>query len=166
MKVEQLSVFLENKSGRLSQVTAILYESDINILALTLLDTSEFGVMRLIVDNATLAFQVLKDSGFTVSKTEVVAVQVEDHPGGLHKLLNILKQADINVEYMYDYLRHIGRDAILIFRKCVFLNAIFFIIKRIMTGMKILSRSPGAVLIIVRCAPFPRTWGRGYVFGL
>ena len=116
MKVEQLSVFLENKSGRLSQVTAILYESDINILALTLLDTSEFGVMRLIVDNTALAFQALKDSGFTVSKTEVVAVQVADHPGGLHKLLNILKQADINVEYMYDYLRHIGQDAILIFR--------------------------------------------------
>ena len=116
MKVEQLSVFLENKSGRLSQVTAILSESNINILALTLLDTSEFGVMRLIVDDVALALQTLKDSGFTVSKTEVVAVQVADHPGGLHEILRILKQADINVEYMYDYLRRIGRDAILIFR--------------------------------------------------
>ena len=116
MKVEQISVFLENKSGRLAQVTDILFESDINILALTLLDTSEFGVMRLIVDKTDQAFQALKDSGFTVSKTEVAAVQVADQPGGLHRILNILKQADINVEYMYDYLRHVGQDAILIFR--------------------------------------------------
>jgi len=116
MKVEQLSVFLENKSGRLSQVTAILFESNINILALTLLDTSEFGVMRLIVDDTDLALQALKDCGFTVSKTEVVAVQVVDHPGGLHKVLNILKDVDINVEYMYDFVRHIDGDAILIFR--------------------------------------------------
>ena len=116
MKVEQLSVFIENKSGRLSEVTAILFEAGINILALTLLDTSDFGVMRLIVDHTEPALRSLKDNGFTVSKTEVVAVQVEDHPGGLHNILNLLKNSAINVEYMYDYLRHIGKDAILIFR--------------------------------------------------
>lgn len=116
MKVEQLSVFIENKSGKLSEITAILFESDINILALTLLDTSDFGVMRLIVDNTELALSSLKDNGFTVSKTEVVAVQVADRPGGLHHILNIIKKAALNVEYMYDYLQHIGKDAILIIR--------------------------------------------------
>lgn len=116
MKVEQLSVFIENKSGRLSEATAILAESGINILALTLLDTSDFGVMRLIVDDTETALRAFKDSGFTVSKAEVVAVQVPDRPGGLHQVLSIIKKAGINLEYMYDYVRHMGNDAILIFR--------------------------------------------------
>ena len=116
MKVEQLSVFVENKSGKLAEITAILYEANINILALTLLDTSDFGVMRLIVDNCELARQALKDNGFTVSKTEVAAVQVADHPGGLHKVLTILKDAGINVEYMYDFVRQLENNAVLIFR--------------------------------------------------
>ena len=116
MKVEQISIFIENKSGRLSEVTAILFESEINILALTLLDTSDFGVMRLIVDKTELAVRSLKDNGFTVSKTEVVAVQVADRPGGLHHILSIIKETGINLEYMYDYVRHINNDAILIIR--------------------------------------------------
>ena len=116
MKVEQISVFIENKSGRLSEVTAILFESAINILALTLLDTSDFGVMRLIVDKTEPAVRSLKDNGFTVSKTEVVAVRVVDRPGGLHQILTIIKDAGINLEYMYDYVRHINNDAILIIR--------------------------------------------------
>ena len=116
MKVEQISIFIENKSGRLSEVTAILFESKINILALTLLDTSDFGVMRLIVDKTEQAVRSLKDNGFTVSKTEVVAVQVSDRPGGLHHILSIIKEAGINLEYMYDYVRHINNDAILIIR--------------------------------------------------
>lgn len=116
MQSEQISVFLENKSGRLSEVTGILAEAGVNIRALALADTSDFGVLRLILDNAEKAVSVLKDSGFTIGRTEVVAVQVEDRPGGLHNILDILKSNGINVEYMYAYVRHTGEHAVMIFR--------------------------------------------------
>lgn len=116
MQVEQISVFLENKAGRLSEVTGILAEAKINIRALALADTSDFGVLRLIVDNNERATSVLKENGFTVGKTEVVAAEVKDEPGGLHNILEILRAAEINVEYMYAYVRHAGKDAVMIFR--------------------------------------------------
>lgn len=116
MQVEQISVFLENKSGRLSEVTGILAESGVNIRALALADTSDFGVLRLIVDDQDKAVGALKHNGFTVGKTDVVAVEVEDRPGGLHNILEILKQNDLNVEYMYAYVQHTGKNAIMIFR--------------------------------------------------
>ena len=116
MHVEQISVFLENKSGRLSEVTAILAEAQVNIRALALADTSDFGVLRLIVDDKDKAIGTLKDNGFTVGKTEVLAVEVEDRPGGLNTILNILKTNGINVEYMYAYVRHTGQNAVMIFR--------------------------------------------------
>jgi hypothetical protein len=116
MHVEQISVFLENKSGRLSEVTGILAESGVNIRALALADTSDFGVLRLIVDEKEKAVAALKDNGFTVGKTQVVAVEVEDRPGGLHRILEILKSNDLNVEYMYAYVKHTAQNAIMIFR--------------------------------------------------
>lgn len=116
MQVEQISVFLENKTGRMSEVTAILAEADVNIRALALADTSDFGVLRLIVDDDEKANAVLKENGFTVGRTEVVAVEVEDRPGGLNKILEILRGAELNVEYMYAYVRHSGKDAVMIFR--------------------------------------------------
>ena len=116
MKVEQISVFLENKTGRLSEVTTILAEAKVNIRALALADTSDFGVLRLIVDNIELANDVLKENGFTVGKTEVLAAEVDDQPGGLNRILDILKDQAINVEYMYAYVSHTGRDAVMIFR--------------------------------------------------
>ncbi|RJQ83704.1 MAG: ACT domain-containing protein [Desulfobacteraceae bacterium] len=116
MQVEQISVFLENKSGRLSEVTGILAESGINIRALSLADTSDFGVLRLIVDDKEKAVATLKNNGFTVGKTDVVAVEVEDRPGGLHAILEILKNNDINVEYMYAYVRHTAKNAVMVFR--------------------------------------------------
>lgn len=116
MHVEQISVFLENKSGRLSEVTGILAETGINIRALALADTSDFGVLRLIVDDKEKAIAALKDNGFTVGKTQVVAVEVEDRPGGLHRILEILKSNDLNVEYMYAYVRHTAKNAVMIFR--------------------------------------------------
>jgi len=116
MLVEQISVFLENKSGRLSEVTAILTEAGVNIRALALADTSDFGVLRLIVDNKDKAIDALKDNGFTVGKTQVLAVEVEDRPGGLNSILEILKANKINVEYMYAFVRHTGKNAVMIFR--------------------------------------------------
>lgn len=116
MRAEQISVFLENKAGRLAEVTAILAETDVNIRALALADTSDFGVLRLIVNDNQKAIQALKNRGFTVSKTDVVAVEVEDRPGGLNRILDILHQAGINVEYMYAFVQHIGKNAVMIFR--------------------------------------------------
>ncbi len=108
MKVEQISVFLENKAGRLAEVTRSLGEAGINIRALSLADTTDFGILRLIVDNYDAAREMLKSKGFTVGKTEVVAIEVPDHPGGLAQVLNTLAQANINVEYMYAFVQHSG----------------------------------------------------------
>jgi hypothetical protein len=116
MQVEQISVFLENKSGRLSEVTANLTEAGVNIWALALADTSDFGVLRLIVDDTAKARQALKNNGFTIGRTNVVAVEVADRPGGLHEILTILQAADLNVEYMYAFVRSCGDNAIMIFR--------------------------------------------------
>ncbi len=116
MKVEQISVFLENKAGRLAEVTRVLGESGINIRALSLADTTDFGILRLIVDKYDTAREVLKSKGFTVGKTEVVAIEVPDRPGGLASVLNILAQSGINVEYMYAFVQHSGKNAVIIFR--------------------------------------------------
>jgi len=116
MKVEQVSIFLENRAGRLAEVTGVLAEAGINIRALSLADTSEFGILRLIVTDTEKARKVLKDNGFTVGRTTVVAVEVKDEPGGLHNILTMLSQKGINVEYMYAFVQQSGKNAIIIFR--------------------------------------------------
>ena len=116
MRVEQISVFLENKAGRLSEVTGILAEAGINIRALSLADTSDFGILRLIVNDNAKAVEVLKQHGFTVGKTDVVAVEVDDRPGGLHRILQVLYRANVNVEYMYAFVQQSGNNAVIIFR--------------------------------------------------
>lgn len=90
MKVEQLSIFLENKAGRLAQVTKTLAEAGINIRALSLADTSDFGILRLIVNDTEKAINIMKEAGFTVGRTAVVAVEVDDKPGGLNNILEAL----------------------------------------------------------------------------
>jgi hypothetical protein len=116
MKVEQISIFIENKSGRLAEVTQVIGEAGVNIRALSLADTSDFGILRLIVDKTDLAKAVLKEHGFTVSKTEVVAVEVPDRPMGLHGILKVLDGARLNVEYMYAFVERCGENAVIIFR--------------------------------------------------
>ncbi len=116
MQVEQISVFLENRAGRLAEVSAILAEAGVNIRALSLADTSDFGVLRLIVNNNEKAMETLKNAGFTVGKTNVVAVEVEDRPGGLHTILDVLFKSGINVEYMYAFVQQSGNNAVMIFR--------------------------------------------------
>jgi hypothetical protein len=116
MKVEQISIFIENKSGRLAEITRILGDAGINIRALSLADTTDFGILRLIVDDVETAKTVLKEKGFTVNKTEVVAVEVPDRPGGLSSLLQTLDASHINVEYMYAFVERCGGNAVIIFR--------------------------------------------------
>ncbi len=116
LPVEQISIFVENKAGRLAEVTRVISEAGVNIRALSLADTSDFGILRLIVDNNDKAKAVLKERGFTVGKTDVVAVEVEDRPGGLSRILDILSQQNVNVEYMYAFVQHSGKEAVIIFR--------------------------------------------------
>lgn len=116
MKVEQISIFLENKSGRLADVAGVLAGAGVNIRALSLADTTDFGILRLIVNDTEKAKQVLKENGFTVGKTEVIAVEVSDKPGGLSEILTIMKEHEINVEYMYAFVQKSGGHAIIIFR--------------------------------------------------
>ena len=116
MLVEQIAVFLENKSGRLAEITAILAENAINIRALSVADTADFGILRLIVDKVEQAKTVLRENGFTVGKTQVIAVEVEDKTGGLARVLRCIKDAGINVEYMYAFVNKTGENAVLIFR--------------------------------------------------
>jgi len=116
MKVEQISIFIENKSGRLAEVTRILGDAGVNIRALSLADTSDFGILRLIVDQIDKAKDTLKAGGFTVNKTEVVAVEVPDRPKGLFSILDVLENSSVNVEYMYAFVERCGENAVIIFR--------------------------------------------------
>jgi len=116
MKVEQISIFLENKPGGLENVTRILRDAHINIRTLAVADTSDFGIVRLIVDHVAEAKRVLKENGYTVSLTNVVAVEVPDQPGGLHGILEVLAKAGINIEYMYAFVERSGENAVMLFR--------------------------------------------------
>ena len=116
MKLEQISIFLENRSGRLAEITGILAQAGVNIRALSLADTADFGILRLVVNAPDTAVQVLKTSGFTLAMTEVVALELPDRPGGLAGILRILHAAGINVEYMYAFVQKMEDNAIVIFR--------------------------------------------------
>jgi hypothetical protein len=116
MKVEQTTVFLENRSGRLADVAALLAGAGVNIRATALADAADFGILRLIVNDTDKANQVLKAHGFSVSKTHVVAVAVPDRPGGLAEILAAIRDARLNVEYMYAFVHRRDVDATIIFR--------------------------------------------------
>ena len=116
MQVEQISIFIENKSGRLAEVTRILGEAGINIRALSLADTSDFGILRLIVRDWQRAREVLTKAGFAVTVTEVLAIEVPDRPGGLAEILKVMERAKVNVEYMYAFTANMGDRAVLVFR--------------------------------------------------
>lgn len=116
MLAEQISIFIENKEGRLAEVTAILRDAGVNIRALSLADTTDFGVLRLIVNDNHAAEQALKAEGFTVGRTKVLAVEVADEPGGLNKVLDPLWMQNVNVEYMYAFANPQCKNAIMVFR--------------------------------------------------
>ena len=115
-KTEQISVFLENRTGRLAEVTNTLTEAGLNIRALSLADTTDFGILRMIVCDTHKAQEILKQKGFTLGVTNVVAVSVNDKPGGLNSLLQLLDSKHVNVEYMYAFVSREKDAAIMIFR--------------------------------------------------
>jgi hypothetical protein len=116
MKLKQLSVFLENKPGRLRESCGILAEKKINLITLSLADTEQFGILRLIVDDSEAAKKVLEENGFVAKITEVIAVEVKDRPGGLRDILQVESDAGISVEYMYAFTIKSGENAVLLFR--------------------------------------------------
>lgn len=116
MFVEQISIFIENREGRLAEVTAILRDANVNIRALSLADTTDYGVLRLIVNDNEKAETALKKEGFTVGKTQVLAVEVKDVPGGLNSILDPLYENGINLEYMYSFASPRCENSVMIFR--------------------------------------------------
>lgn len=142
MKLKQISVFLENRKGRLAEVARVLGNAGINIRALSLADTSDFGILRLIVKDVDAAFKVLKDNGYTVRDTDVIAVEVSDCPGGLAEVLSVLAKSDINVEYMYAFVEKSQNKAVLVFRFEDLTKAIAALQKgniRVLTGEEVYS---------------------------
>jgi hypothetical protein len=116
MEVKQISVFLENKKGRLWEAMDVLAKAKINIRALSIADTSDFGILRLIVPDPEKAKKALAKSNFTVRENDVIAVEVSDKPGGLSGVLKILTDANINVEYMYAFVEKSGQKAVVVLR--------------------------------------------------
>lgn len=117
MSIKQISVFLENKPGALYAMTGVLAQNGVDMRALSLAETKDFGIARIIVNNLYEATSVLKDAGYVHSLTPVLGVAIPDTPGGLNKVLQIITNAGINVEYMYAFLggKHVNR-AYMIFR--------------------------------------------------
>ena len=116
MVIKQLSVFVENQPGRLAEVTDVLSKNDIDIRALSIVDTTNFGILRLIVDHPARAESRLKEQGFTVSQTDVIGVGITDQPGGLAVALRILADEGITVEYMYAFVSKAEKTAFVILR--------------------------------------------------
>ena len=116
MLIKQMSVFVENTTGRLAELTRILAEHGIDIKASTIADTADFGILRCIVPNPEEATRILTEAGFTASITEVIAVSIEDKPGGFHKVLQILADNDIAVDYIYSAIQAKDDKAIIMIR--------------------------------------------------
>jgi hypothetical protein len=116
MAVTQISVFLENKLGRLQQILSTLGEKELNIRALSLADTAEYGILRIIVNDTETAFTVLNEEGFSVKRTPVIAVEVEDKPGGLAAILKLLTENSVNIEYIYAFVEKSNGKAVVVLR--------------------------------------------------
>ena len=116
MKLKQISVFLENRKGRLWKALSTLRDADINIRSLSIADTSEFGILRMIVPDPDKAKKALEENTFVVKTNEVIGVEMPDEPGGLDGILEILTNADINVEYLYAFVEKKSDQAIVVLR--------------------------------------------------
>ena len=116
MKIKQISVFLENRKGRLYDICSMLGAAGINIRALMIAETETFGVLRMVVDKPAAAVELFRKRSITANQTEVVAVEVDDTPGGLAQVLKVLTENDLNVEYMYGFVEKFSENALLVFR--------------------------------------------------
>lgn len=116
MYIKQISVFIENRHGSLTEIPTLLGDNGIDLIALSIADTTNFGILRAIVSDNEKALRVIREQGYTANLTEVLAVAVPDVPGGLAGVLALLRDNDIFIEYLYSFVRRVGNDAIIIFR--------------------------------------------------
>lgn len=116
MKIQQLSIFIENKPGHIGKAVKVLADNDINLVTLSLADTEQYGILRIVVKDWERARDVLTAAGFMVKVTDVLAIEVKDRPGGLEEILAAVEAARLNIEYMYAFTAHRDNAAILLFR--------------------------------------------------
>ena len=116
MTIDQISVFVENKPGKLAEITGLIGDAGIDLRAMSIADTTDFGILRLIVDKPKLAYEILKGADCVVSVTQVIAVCVEDKPGCLAKVLKVMSDEGINIEYLSAFITRKKADAYVIFR--------------------------------------------------
>jgi hypothetical protein len=116
MGIKQISIFLENTTGRLSEVTKTLADGGVNLRAISIADTADFGILRIIADKTDKAIEVLTQAGFTTRQTDVVAVEIEDTPGSLAKLMALFQESQVNIEYLYASLEGQVGKAVVIFK--------------------------------------------------
>ena len=116
MFTKQISVFLENKKGRLAEVTRLLTDEGINIRAMSLADTGDFGVLRLIVNDTDRGLQALREHDLAAQETDVLAVEIQDRPGSLHRIVELLDRQGVNIEYMYTFFSKRGDNVIAVFK--------------------------------------------------
>lgn len=116
MIIKQLSVFVENQMGRMADITDVIGQAGVDIRALSIADTSDFGILRLIVDKPDVAMEALKEAGVTVSLTDVIAVGIEDKPGAFAKVVRLMSDEGISIEYMYAFISRTDNKAFVIMR--------------------------------------------------
>ncbi len=116
MYVKQISVFIENTPGRLADFTRLLGEHQIDLVSLSIADTTHFGILRGIVADYERAEKLIREAGYTVRLTDVLAASVPDEPGGLAQVLGMLSESGISIEYLYSFVRNAGKNALIIFR--------------------------------------------------
>ena len=116
MIIKQISVFVENTPGRLADVTGFLAEAGINLRALSIADTTDFGILRLVADRPDVALRRLKEAGYAARETEVIGVEVPDHPGALAHIMALLRDAAVSIEYLYASLEHSSDRAIIVLK--------------------------------------------------
>ena len=114
--VYQISVFLENRAGQFAEITTILAENNVDLRAISIAETEDYGILRMIVDNAEKATSILMQHGYLLSMTPVLVVAVSDHPGGIATILSTLAEGNIDIEYMYSLFTHIEGKAYIVFR--------------------------------------------------
>jgi hypothetical protein len=116
MGINQISVFVQNDAGRLARVTGILAQAGINLRAISISDTADFGILRIVVDKPDKAVRAMGEAGWTTHAAEVIAVEIEDKPGALHRVLTIFEEAGINIEYLYAALESRNDKAVAILK--------------------------------------------------
>ncbi|MDR2803344.1 MAG: amino acid-binding protein [Treponema sp.] len=116
MGIRQISIFLENNAGRLAEVTRCLADASINLRAISIADTAEFGILRIIVDKQDEAVETLIEAGFTIRETDVLVTEIDDEPGSLAKLMELFREKNVNIEYLYASLKGQAGRAVMIFK--------------------------------------------------